>query len=112
MNSTDPAVPPSGGSSPLPSPVPSSPPLLCVTDLGVVLDRGDTELRPVDGVDLSIAAGETYALLGESGCGKSMTALALTRLLPDSGRIERGEVRLDGEDLLRLPESAMRKVRG
>ncbi|HRA81382.1 MAG TPA: ABC transporter ATP-binding protein, partial [Thauera sp.] len=93
-------------------PLPSSIPLLSVTGLGVVLDRGDTELRPVDGVDLTIAAGETFALLGESGCGKSMTALALTRLLPDSGRIERGEVRLGGEDLLRLPESAMRSVRG
>ncbi len=114
MTPTDQAVPPSGGSSLSPSPSPSlsSLPLLSVTGLGVVLDLGDTELRPVDGVDLTIAAGETFALLGESGCGKSMTALALTRLLPDSGRIERGEVRLDGEDLLRLPESAMRSVRG
>ncbi len=86
--------------------------MLSVSGLGVVIDRGNTELRPVDGVDLTIAAGETFALLGESGCGKSMTALALTRLLPDSGRIERGEVRLNGEDLLRLPEAAMRSVRG
>ncbi len=106
MHPADPAV------SVSVEPLPSSIPLLSVTGLGVVLDRGDTDLRPVDGVDLTIAAGETFALLGESGCGKSMTALALTRLLPDSGRIERGEVRLGGEDLLRLPESAMRSVRG
>ena len=97
---------------PSPSSLPSSSPLLSVSGLGVVIERGNTELRPVDGVDLTIAAGETFALLGESGCGKSMTALALTRLLPDSGRIERGEVRLNGEDLLRLPEAAMRSVRG
>ncbi|ENO84666.1 oligopeptide/dipeptide ABC transporter ATPase [Thauera linaloolentis 47Lol = DSM 12138] len=101
----------SGGGAALPPPR-LSPPLLSVSGLGVVIDRGPVEVRPVDGVDLTIAEGETFALLGESGCGKSMTALALTRLLPDSGRIERGEVRLHGEDLLRLPESAMRSVRG
>src|SRR5690606_1633967 len=60
----------------------------------------------------SIDAGETFALLGESGCGKSMTALALTRLLPDAGRIAGGSVTLDGDDPLALPESAMRRVRG
>ncbi|WP_341644668.1 ABC transporter ATP-binding protein [Thauera sp. SDU_THAU2] len=88
-------------------------PLLSVSGLAVAIDRGGAvAARPVDGVDLAIAAGETFALLGESGCGKSMTALALTRLLPDGGRIERGEIRLGGEDLLRLPESAMRSVRG
>ena len=88
-------------------------PLLSVSGLAVAIDRGGAvAARPVDGVDLMIAAGETFALLGESGCGKSMTALALTRLLPDGGRIERGEIRLGGEDLLRLPESAMRSVRG
>jgi len=110
MNPSAPAVASSGGAAPelFASPTP----LLSVSGLGVVIERGDTEVRPVDGVDLEIASGETFALLGESGCGKSMTALALTRLLPDSGRIERGEVRLAGEDLLRLPESAMRCVRG
>ncbi|MDI3513280.1 MAG: peptide/nickel transport system ATP-binding protein ddpF [Rhodocyclaceae bacterium] len=86
--------------------------LLQVTGLRVAIARGGGEIRPVDGVDFSIGAGETFALLGESGCGKSMTALALTRLLPDAGRIAGGSVTLGGEDLLALPESAMRRVRG
>jgi peptide/nickel transport system ATP-binding protein len=63
-------------------------------------------------LDLHIARGETLCLLGESGCGKSMTALAITRLLPEGGRILSGHVRLDGDDLLALPEAAMRRVRG
>ncbi|OYY59168.1 MAG: hypothetical protein B7Y50_11430, partial [Hydrogenophilales bacterium 28-61-11] len=66
----------------------------------------------VDGVSFHIDAGETYSLLGESGCGKSMTALSLMRLLPDGGRIAAGSVSLDGENILALPESAMRRVRG
>jgi peptide/nickel transport system ATP-binding protein len=86
--------------------------LLEVSDLCVVIDAAEGPIRPVDHVGFSIAAGETFALLGESGCGKSMTALALARLLPDAGRIEAGAVRLGGEDLLRLPEAAMRGVRG
>ena len=69
-------------------------------------------VRIVDGVSFSVAAGETYALLGESGCGKSMTALALMRLLPDGGRVAGGTVQLDAEAILALPESAMRRVRG
>ena len=68
--------------------------------------------RVVDGLDLTVGRGETFALLGESGCGKSMTALSLMRLLPHGGRIAAGSVRLDGTDLLRLPESEMRTVRG
>ncbi|WEN42398.1 Glutathione import ATP-binding protein GsiA [Thauera sp. GDN1] len=86
--------------------------LLQVTGLRVAIARTGGEIRPVDGVDFSIGAGETFALLGESGCGKSMTALALTRLLPDAGRIAGGSVTLAGEDLLALPEAAMRRVRG
>lgn len=85
---------------------------LQVTGLRVAIVRAEDEIRPVDGVDFSIDGGETFALLGESGCGKSMTALALARLLPDSGRIVGGSVTLGGDDLLALPESAMRRVRG
>ena len=69
-------------------------------------------MRVVDGVDLEIRRGETFALLGESGCGKSMSALSLMRLLPPGGRIVGGSVRLGETELLSLPESAMRRVRG
>ncbi|MBL0208296.1 MAG: dipeptide ABC transporter ATP-binding protein [Propionivibrio sp.] len=69
-------------------------------------------LAAVDGIDFAVHAGETLALLGESGCGKSATALSLLRLLPAAGRILGGEVCFDGRDLLQLPESEMRTVRG
>ncbi len=68
--------------------------------------------RPVDGVAFDLAPGETFALLGESGCGKSLTALALMRLLPAAARIAGGSVRFAGEELCVLPEARMRDVRG
>ena len=86
--------------------------LLAVRQLRVAFAHGRSLLAAVDGIDLRLAAGETLALLGESGCGKSATALALLRLLPAAGRIVAGEVRFGGRDLLRLPESEMRAVRG
>jgi peptide/nickel transport system ATP-binding protein len=73
---------------------------------------GGEVVRALDGVDLGIARGETFAIVGESGCGKSMTALTLMRLLPEQGRVVGGSVRLDGTDLLALPEARMRDVRG
>jgi peptide/nickel transport system ATP-binding protein len=87
-------------------------PLLRVDNLVTAFGRGADPLRVVDGVSFRIAAGETYALLGESGCGKSMTALSLMRLLPDGGRIVGGTVQLGEEDVLALPENEMRRVRG
>lgn len=69
-------------------------------------------LKAVDGVSFHIDQGETLALVGESGCGKSMTALSILRLLPEPGRIVRGEVHLDGRDLLPLPEIEIRRIRG
>ncbi|MBD5803542.1 Glutathione import ATP-binding protein GsiA [Azoarcus sp. Aa7] len=87
-------------------------PLLDVRDLRVQIGAVARPVRPVDGVGFSIAAGETFALLGESGCGKSMTALALLRLLPDAGRIVGGEVRFAGDELLARSEAGMREVRG
>lgn len=87
-------------------------PLLEVADLRVALGPIERPVRPVDGIGFSIARGETFALLGESGCGKSMTALALVRLLPDGGRIEGGRVRFGGRDLLAYTEAGMREVRG
>lgn len=75
-----------------------------ITDGGVV--------RAVDGLSLTINQGETFALLGESGCGKSMTALSIMRLLPEAGLIIDGSIRLDGRDLLTVSELEMRNVRG
>ena len=89
-----------------------SEPLLVVDNLRTWLDTGKTQVRAVDGVSFRISQHETFALLGESGCGKSMTALSIMRLLPEAGHIISGEVMLDGQDLLGLPEIAMRTVRG
>ncbi|MEO8409100.1 MAG: dipeptide ABC transporter ATP-binding protein [Propionivibrio sp.] len=69
-------------------------------------------LTAVAGVSLDLYAGETLALLGESGCGKSVTALSLLRLLPAAGRVLGGEVRFAGRNLLQLPEAEMRAERG
>ena len=66
----------------------------------------------VDGISFDIAAGETYALLGESGCGKSMTALSLMRLLPDGIMHAGSKAQLEGVELFDLPEREMRDVRG
>ena len=87
-------------------------PLLSVRDLRAGFLAGGRVLAAVDGVDFDLRAGETLALLGESGCGKSATALSLLRLLPAAGRILGGEVCFDGRDLLQLPEAEMRSVRG
>ena len=86
--------------------------LLQIVDLKVELDADAGVVRALDGLRLSIERGETFALVGESGCGKSMTALALMRLLPENGRVSDGQVRLGDLDVLDLPESAMRSVRG
>jgi len=86
--------------------------MLQTHDLKVALDAELGLVKAIDGLTLSIRRGETFALVGESGCGKSMTALALMRLLPENGRVTDGDVRLDGDDLLALPEAGMRAVRG
>ncbi|WP_462319843.1 ABC transporter ATP-binding protein [Halochromatium sp.] len=86
--------------------------LLQLSELRAQLGSGERPVRVCDGVGFSIRRGETLALLGESGCGKSMTALALMRLLPLSGRITGGSARLDGTELLDLTEREMRSVRG
>ncbi len=87
-------------------------PLLRVESLRTWLDVAGGVVKAVDGVDFALERGQTFALLGESGCGKSMTALSVMRLLPAAGRIVSGAVCLDGQDLLTLPEAAMRQVRG
>ena len=86
--------------------------MLDIQDLKVALDGEAGIVRAIDGLRLSIQRGETFALVGESGCGKSMTALALMRLLPENGRVTAGRIELEGQDMLALPESQMRAVRG
>ncbi len=83
-----------------------------IAGLEVALDADAGIVKAIDGMNLAITRGETFALVGESGCGKSMTALALMRLLPENGRIVGGRVALEGQDLLALPEAGMRAVRG
>ena len=90
----------------------SQTPLLEVRELEVDIAGESGMTQAVKRLQLAISRRQTFALVGESGCGKSMTALALLRLLPDAGRIVGGQIDLDGEDLNRLPESAMRGVRG
>ena len=86
--------------------------MLKVTDLRLGFAAGKKTLAAVDGISFAISAGETFALLGESGCGKSATAQGIMRLLPAAGRITGGSVRLEGEELLTLAEADMRQVRG
>ncbi|MBL8397635.1 MAG: ABC transporter ATP-binding protein [Candidatus Accumulibacter sp.] len=86
--------------------------LLVVRDLRIAFLRGRQPLLAVDGIDFQVAAGETLALLGESGCGKSATALGVLRLLPAAGRIQTGEVIFAGREVLGLSEAEMRAIRG
>jgi peptide/nickel transport system ATP-binding protein len=87
--------------------------VLEVEGLTTIFSVGERMVRAVDDVTLRLRAHETLAVVGESGCGKSTTALSIMRLIPDPpGRIVGGQVRLEGRDLLALDEAAMREVRG
>lgn len=86
--------------------------MLKVDQLRLGFTAGRRMLLAVDGISLTISRGETFALLGESGCGKSATAQAIMRLLPPAGRMLGGSVSLHDEALLALPEAEMRTVRG
>ena len=94
-----------------------------VNELRVELDSDAGTVRAIDGLSLNIQRGETFALVGESGCGKSMTALALMRLLPDNGFVASGDIHIAAApggvaqaperlDVLALPEEQMCRVRG
>ena len=92
---------------------PTRAPLLAVRDLAVRFTGPDGVARAVDGIDLTVGEGETVGLVGESGCGKSVTALALLRLVEPPGHIAHGSsVRLEGRDLLALGAKEIRAVRG
>jgi len=87
--------------------------LLKIEGLKTRFGKGDKATRVVDDVSFEINKGETFALLGESGCGKSMTALSLLQLIPQpAGRITAGKVQLNDDDILGFSEVAMRNVRG
>src|SRR5215831_1990177 len=88
-------------------------PLLCVEGLRTYFELRHGTVKAVDGVSFTLASHETLAIVGESGCGKTITALSLMRLVPDPpGRIVGGKVELTGTDLLRLSDDEMRAVRG
>ena len=88
-------------------------PLLEIRDLSIGFDTNRGLIRPVQNVSLSIYPGQTVALVGESGCGKSVTSLSVLRLIPQPpGRVLGGQIFLEGRDLLGLSEREMRSVRG
>ena len=91
----------------------SGEPLLAVNSLRVYFNTPEGVARAVDGVSFTVAAGETVGLVGESGCGKSVTALSLLRLVPPPGRIEPGSsIHFNGKDLTTLPTEELRQLRG
>ncbi len=87
-------------------------PLLAISDLSVtfVTERG--QVQALDGVSLSLNAGETLAVVGESGSGKSVTALSILGLLGDSGSVSNGSIEFDGEDLTKVSVQRLREIRG
>ena len=95
------------------APIPDAPPLLEVQGLSVEFATGGRWVRVVDDVAFGVERGRTLALVGESGCGKTVSALAVMGLLPRrTGRIAAGSIRLAGRDLVDLPPAAVRALRG
>jgi oligopeptide/dipeptide ABC transporter ATP-binding protein len=86
--------------------------LLEVHDLHTSFPTSDGVVRAVTGVDFAVRRGEILGLVGESGCGKSVTSLSILRLIAPPGRVDAGQVLFDGMDLLELPESKVRELRG
>jgi peptide/nickel transport system ATP-binding protein len=92
---------------------PASETVLEVTNLETVFFTNSGLFRAVDDVSFRVGRGETLAIVGESGCGKSVSALSIMRLVPNPpGRIVGGSVKLEGTDLLTLDDDAMRQIRG
>ncbi|MGA2192722.1 MAG: ATP-binding cassette domain-containing protein, partial [Nitrospirota bacterium] len=88
-------------------------PLLSVRNLKTAFNTREGSFLAVDDVSFDVYPGEVLGLVGESGCGKSVTALSVLRILPDPpGKVVGGEIFFEGADLLKAPEPQMRKVRG
>jgi len=87
-------------------------PLLEIKDLVTVFDTARGRIKAVDGVSLQVRSGETLGIVGESGCGKTMLALSIMRLVPGNGKITNGEIIFSGQNLLTLSEEDMRARRG
>lgn len=86
--------------------------LLHIENLKTVISSKDGKLVPVDGVDITIPKGKTVGIVGESGCGKSMTAMSVMGLLPNATRIEEGKILFQGMDLTKLNPKELRKITG
>ncbi len=109
-------LPPIGAVSPAPplranAPAGSAQPILSVRDLTIEFDSPSGPLRAVDGVSFDLRRGETLGLVGESGSGKTTAVMGLLRLLPPGGRVVRGSVMFDGEDVLALGPDRLRALR-
>src|SRR3989442_12314443 len=88
-------------------------PLLEIKHLKLEFGSGNAAVRAVDDISLSVDAGETVCLVGESGCGKSVPALSIARLLPSPpARYAGGEILLNGQDVLRMSKAQLREIRG
>ena len=88
-------------------------PLLAIRDLHLTMSSFDGEAHVLNGIELTVRRGEIWGLVGESGCGKSLTGLSISRLLPSPpARYLRGEIRFEGRDMLKLPISAVVALRG
>ena len=94
------------------TPVSGPPPILSIEDLRVAFTGANSSVRAVDGVSFDIRRGEAVGLVGESGCGKTVTALSILGLLPGTGVIESGRITFEGTDLVGLPEKERRRLRG
>ena len=93
-------------------PDPAGAPLLEVRDLHVQFETSRGTVRAVDGISCTVNRGEIVAIVGESGCGKSVSSLAIMRLLAKTGRVTQGSIAFDGRDLLALSAEEMREIRG
>ena len=87
-------------------------PLLEISDLRTEIKLKQGIVHAVDGVSIHVELGETLGIVGESGCGKTMTALSVMNLLPTGGSVVAGSIKLNGQEISNLPNDDMRQIRG